>query len=189
MSAFGPHNPHSIKKYSNRRFYDATISRNVTLTDLYEMVCAGTDVRVTDSTSGADITNAVLLQMVLERDADKLFLFPPAILHQLIRTQQQFLGPISEGLFQKSARSQRTAYEQWARFMRDTFGFTPPVPADWSAPWLAAQAPPEGPAATAPDPPASEPPSRNDELDRLRRQLAELGRRVEELSSERDTNE
>ncbi len=49
-----------IKKYPNRRFYDVTRSRHVTLNDLHELVQAGNEIVVTDTATGADITNIVL---------------------------------------------------------------------------------------------------------------------------------
>ena len=67
-----------IKKYPNRRFYDVTRSRHVTLNDLYELVQVGERILVTDSKTGADITNIVLTQIILEHDPPKLDLFPAA---------------------------------------------------------------------------------------------------------------
>ena len=46
---------------------------------------------LTDSKTGADITNVVLTQIMLEHDPPKLDLFPPALLHQAIQSNQQMI--------------------------------------------------------------------------------------------------
>ena len=58
-----------IKKYGNRRLYDTERSGYITLNDLEAMVQKGTDVRIVDAKSGADLTKAVLMQIIAERDA------------------------------------------------------------------------------------------------------------------------
>ena len=51
-----------IRKYANRRLYDATGSRHVTLDDIRKMIGAGEQVKVIDDKSGEDITRSVLLK-------------------------------------------------------------------------------------------------------------------------------
>src|SRR5205085_7773499 len=90
---------HRIKKYMNRRYYDITHSRHLTMDDIYELVRSGQSVQVTDSQTGADITSHVLTQMILERDAPKLDIFPAGLLHQVIRANQQILHACVERYF------------------------------------------------------------------------------------------
>ena len=80
-----------ITKYPNRRYYDATRSCHVTLDDLHRLVCDGLDLQIVDSKSGDDITNAVLTQIILDREPPKLELLPPALLHLVIRSNRQTL--------------------------------------------------------------------------------------------------
>lgn len=84
-----------VKKYSNRRLYDTDRSRYVTLEELAERIRAGEDVRVVDAKTGADLTQPVLAQIILEsRGAAKLL--PASLLMQLIRMDDedlaQFMG-------------------------------------------------------------------------------------------------
>lgn len=84
-----------VKKYSNRRLYDTDLSRYVTLEELAERIRGGDDVRVVDAKTGADLTQAVLAQIILEsRGASKLL--PASFLAQLIRMNDedlsQFMG-------------------------------------------------------------------------------------------------
>ncbi len=77
-----------IKKYPNRRYYDATRSRHVTLEEINNLIRDGYEVRVTDSKTGQDITAKVLAQIILELDSPKLGIFPVPLLHRLILRQR-----------------------------------------------------------------------------------------------------
>ena len=61
-------NERVIKKYANRRLYDSTGSRHVTLDDLRKMIVSGDKVKVIDDKSGEDLTRAVLLQVIAEQE-------------------------------------------------------------------------------------------------------------------------
>ena len=82
--------PIRIKKYSNRRLYDITHSRHLTLEELVELIKAGHEVQVIDSKSKEDITQSVLMQMLMEDKGAHLFSAP--LLHQLIRNREGILG-------------------------------------------------------------------------------------------------
>ena len=80
-----------VKKYANRRLYDTDWSRYVTLEELAGRIRDGDDVRVVDAKSGADLTQLVLAQIILEsRGAAKLL--PASLLAQLIRMEEADLA-------------------------------------------------------------------------------------------------
>ena len=56
--------PIRITKYTNRRLYDATNSRHLTLDQLVELIKDGHDVEVIDSKSKEDLTQSVLMQIL-----------------------------------------------------------------------------------------------------------------------------
>jgi polyhydroxyalkanoate synthesis repressor PhaR len=170
-----------IKKYSNRRFRDLTRGRNVSLADLHELIAAGHELVVVDSTTGADITNQILTQLILEHHAPKLSIVPAAILHQIIRTQEQFLGSVLEQFFRHTIEAQRAAQAQWAKLWQSAIAAPAAMtsPVDWTRLWLAAA----GAAEPATGSSAPEPPERQTEVDELRRQIAALVQRVDELQS------
>ena len=74
-----------IKKYSNRRLYDSTNKRYVTLEDISELIREGNEVKVVDSQSGADISKVILIQVVLESEKNKEDILPASFLHMLIK--------------------------------------------------------------------------------------------------------
>ncbi|MGO8970719.1 MAG: polyhydroxyalkanoate synthesis regulator DNA-binding domain-containing protein [Myxococcaceae bacterium] len=73
-----------IKKYGNRRLYDADSSRYVTLAEVAAKVRKGAEVRVVDAKSGADLTQQTLTQVIME-EGNAAQLLPVPLLHQLIR--------------------------------------------------------------------------------------------------------
>ncbi len=80
-----------VKKYPNRRLYDTAESRYITLEDLAARIKKGSDVLVQDATSGADLTQATLTQIILEsRGGAKLL--PVPLLLRLIRLGDEALA-------------------------------------------------------------------------------------------------
>jgi polyhydroxyalkanoate synthesis repressor PhaR len=78
--------PVTIKKYANRRLYNTGTSAYVTLEDLAAMVKEGEDFVVYDAKSGDDITRSVLTQIIFEQEGkDGQNLLPITFLRQLIR--------------------------------------------------------------------------------------------------------
>jgi polyhydroxyalkanoate synthesis repressor PhaR len=74
----------TVKKYSNRRLYDTSESRYITLDELANKIRGGVDARVIDASSGDDLTQATLAQLVMEsRGASKLL--PVPLLTEMIR--------------------------------------------------------------------------------------------------------
>lgn len=83
-----------IKKYANRRLYDTVKSRHVTLADLRTMIVEGVDIKIVDDTSGEDITRALLLQIIVDREQAGQPLLTEVLLAQLIR----FYGNPMQGM-------------------------------------------------------------------------------------------
>jgi polyhydroxyalkanoate synthesis repressor PhaR len=77
--------PIVVKKYANRRLYDTETSAYITLDDLCERVRAGRDFVVQDAQNGADLTNQVLTQIILEQEIKGFNLLPTAFLRMVIR--------------------------------------------------------------------------------------------------------
>src|SRR5678815_3753125 len=80
-----------IKKYGNRRLYDTGDSRYITLDELAARVRNGADVRVVDAQTNEDLTQATLVQIVLETGNAAKFL-PVQLLTQMIRLSDDALA-------------------------------------------------------------------------------------------------
>lgn len=76
--------PILIKKYANRRLYDTSRSTYITLDDLCEMVRDDLDFVVRDAKTQEDLTQAVLTQVIVEKESNGSNLLPTTFLKQLI---------------------------------------------------------------------------------------------------------
>ena len=171
-----------IKKYPNRRFYDVTRSKHVTLNDLYELVRNGRQIRVSDSKSGHDITNIVLTQIILEHDPPKLDLFPASLLHQAIQANQQMVRKFVETYFAQAIAAFSQSRQQFEDFLRRS-GFSslaPSAPFDWVRmlfPAMGGSSPSAGANSNSPGEPAT--------VAALTGQVARLSAELEELRRQR----
>ena len=138
-----------IRKYPNRRYYDSTRSRHLTLEEIYQAIRDGYEVEVIDSKSGQDITAKVLAQMIIELDPPKLGVFPVPLLHRLLRANEELVSDFTRKYFSQALgafldsqkkfeqsmrsamglRSETPTVADWTRMMWGPFGFTP-----WATP-------------------------------------------------------
>ncbi len=181
-----------LRKYPNRRYYDATRSRHVTLEEIQSLIQEGYEIRVTDSKSGEDITGKVLAQILLEFDPPKLDVFPVPLLHRLIRANEQLVRDFVEKYFNQALHSFLDSQRQFEGYLRRTMGLAAGGPGmmDWSrlminpfTPpfWGMGPPPPGHPAdspesASVPEPPQTQ--QLQDEVRQLRQQLQELQDRL-----------
>jgi len=74
-----------IKKYPNRRLYDTQTSSYITLSDVKQLVLDADEFTVVDAKSSEDLTRAILLQIILEEEANGVPMFSSSVLSQIIR--------------------------------------------------------------------------------------------------------
>jgi polyhydroxyalkanoate synthesis repressor PhaR len=84
-----------IRKYANRRLYDATDSRHVTLDDIRKLIGAGDRVKVIEDKTGEDVTRSILLQIIANQEQFGNPVLSTSLLEAIIR----FYGnPVQEML-------------------------------------------------------------------------------------------
>ena len=115
--------PVTIKKYANRRLYNTGTSTYVTLEDLAVMVKKGDDFVVFDAKTGEEITRSVLAQIIFEQEGKSgQSLLPIAVLRQLIRfygdSMQMLVPSYLEFTIDKLTNDQHKLRNQ----METTFG-------------------------------------------------------------------
>jgi polyhydroxyalkanoate synthesis repressor PhaR len=153
--------PVVIKRYANRKLYDQSRSRYVTLEELEELIRQGREIRVVDAVSGDDLTALTLAQIILENQRERRSALPASFLHQLVKhgeTWQEFVQQSLQASLSGVVASQREA----ERVMRE-WGSR----AGW---WPAA-----APAAAGPEAPKGE------ELESLRAEVAALKAKLRDL--------
>ncbi|MEZ4762488.1 MAG: polyhydroxyalkanoate synthesis regulator DNA-binding domain-containing protein [Calditrichia bacterium] len=74
-----------IKRYGNRKLYDAEAKKHISLEEIAELVRKGEDVRVIDNTTDEDITAQTLTQVIFEEGKKGRNPLSPDVLHDVIR--------------------------------------------------------------------------------------------------------
>lgn len=108
-----------IRKYTNRRLYDATGSRHVTLADLRQLIVDGCKLKVIDDKSGEDLTRSVLFQILAEQEQFGEPVLGPELLEMIIRfygrPMQALLSRYLEQSFATMVRQQENLQSEMAK--------------------------------------------------------------------------
>ncbi|KAA6186059.1 polyhydroxyalkanoate synthesis repressor PhaR [Thiohalocapsa marina] len=110
-----------IKKYPNRRLYDTHLSRYITVSDVRDLVMQGVPLQVLDTANDADLTRSILLQIMLEEEADGEPLFSANMLAQIIR----FYGGTLQGVFARYLEHSLDAFAEQQKQVADAWGANP----------------------------------------------------------------
>ena len=192
--------PVTIKKYANRRLYNTGTSTYVTLEDLALMVKNGEDFVVYDAKSGEDITHSVLTQIIFEQEGKGQNLLPINFLRQIIR----FYGDSMQMLVPRYLDMSIENFTRDQEKFRDQFTKTFGVGGFPAGGFPAAGFPTAGfgameeqvrrnieifdrtfkmflPNATRDEASASLPAVKADDLDELKRQVADMQKRLDKI--------
>jgi polyhydroxyalkanoate synthesis repressor PhaR len=187
--------PVLIKKYGNRRLYDTGDSRYITLDELAAKVRGGADVRIVDAQTGEDLTQATLVQVVLEAGSAAKFL-PVQLLTQMIRLSDDSLAEF----FSRYVTSALDIYLQAKRGVQSLATYNPLTQIPMAATdalarmWMGSPfggpsqygaypgygaPPPPSPSPSA-EPPSDAAPAADGDVAAMRRELDELKQAVRE---------
>lgn len=179
--------PLLIKRYASRRLYNTETSDYVTLEDIAGFIRAGREVQIVDLKSGDDLTRQYLLQIVAEHEAKGENVLPIGVLTDLVRsytTEMQSVVP------QFLAASFEMLREGQSKMMENLTSFPNPMAA---MPGFEAMRKQQeafmksfgipGWAGSGPAPEQSEAPagSKDDELAQIKKQLADLQKKLSKL--------
>lgn len=105
-----------IKKYANRRLYNTRTSAYIVLTDVIDLINAGSEFVIEDAKTGDDITRAILNQIIFEQETQPTtFLLPLEFQKQLIRLYNDSYGKLVPDYLTQSMTyftSERGAWQQ-----------------------------------------------------------------------------
>ncbi|WP_171173962.1 polyhydroxyalkanoate synthesis repressor PhaR [Ruegeria sp. HKCCD8929] len=180
--------PLLIKRYASRRLYNTETSDYVTLEDIAGFIRDGREVQIVDLKSGDDLTRQYLLQIIAEHESRGENVLPVNVLNDLVRSYMvpggglmpQFLQSSFEMLRESQAKmvenmnamnpmSKMPGFDamqaQQQAFLK---AMTSGLSGNWSAPDPAAE-----------DETKS---SQGEDLDEIKKQLAELQKKLSKLS-------
>ena len=175
--------PVIIKKYANRRLYNTQSSSYITLEDLARMTRNGVEFQVLDAKTGNDITHQILTQIIMEEEAHGEQMLPISFLRQLIsmygNSMQALMPHYLEATMENFRANQRKLQESWTASMGpDALAKL----AESNMAMFKAAANAFMPNAGKGEQPESPPqPSKSDELDALKAQMAAMQKKLDEL--------
>ena len=186
--------PLLIKRYASRRLYNTQTSDYVTLEDIAGFIRDGREVKIIDLKSGDDLTRQYLLQIIAEHESRGESVLPLDVLTDLVRS---YTTNAQSGVPQFLAASFEMLREGQSKLMENMAAMPNPMATmpgfdalqrqqqmflkAMMGGWRGGASGPEREDGT-PAPPAS-PATPEDERDmaEIRRQLAELQKRVSKL--------
>src|SRR5215469_14148666 len=137
-----------IRKYQNRRYYDSTHSRHLTLEQIHKLIIEGYNIRVLDAKTDEDITARVLTQILLEYEPVNLDIFSNELLTRAIRVNDQLLKDFVDVYFRQAFEAFCGSQNQVDQMLRQAHHLTSMLPAAASSsatnlfrPWLPVPAP------------------------------------------------
>ena len=102
-----------VKRYGNRKLYDTSESRYVTLEEIGRWVKAGEDVKILENDTGEDLTAVTFAQIILEEERRKSGLLSLPVLRNIIQHGEAALQGIAATV--DRGRKFRTAPERARR--------------------------------------------------------------------------
>ncbi len=94
-----------IKKYANRRLYDASQSRHITLEDIRMLIVKGEKLKVVEDKTGHDITRHILLQVIAEQEQFGRPILSTKVLEAIIRFYGNAMQGFLAGFLEKSVEA------------------------------------------------------------------------------------
>ncbi len=182
----GSQTPLLIKRYASRRLYNTETSDYVTLEDIASFIRDGREVQIIDLKSGDDLTRQYLLQIIAEHESRGESVLPLGVLTDLVRSYTtqaqsvvpQFLAMSFEMLREGQSKvmenmtkiSPMTAMPGFEAMKAQQEAFIKAMTGGMSA-WPSAPGGEDD----------GEEPATPDDLDEIKRQLADLQRQLSKL--------
>ncbi len=91
--------PVVIKRYSNRKLYNTTSKRYITLDEIEGLIRQQQDVKVIDNESGNDITAMTLSQIILESEKNQAGSLPTNLLFSLVQSGGVRIDELRRNIF------------------------------------------------------------------------------------------
>lgn len=168
-----------IKKYANRRLYNTGTSSYITLEDIAEMVREETDFVVLDAKTGEDITHQILTQIILDQESNgKAQMLPVSFLRDLIgmygNSMQSMIPSYLEASMASFRKNREELADAWSKGLTAN-PFAKIAETNIAVMRAAAEA-------FMPGTKPAEPTPKNDDLSGLREQMAEMQKKLDQLS-------
>lgn len=113
--------PRLVKRYGNRKLYDTSESRYVTLDEIARWVRAGEEVKILENDTGDDLTAVTFAQIILEEERRKSGLLSLPVLREIIQHGEAALQGIAATV-DRATEAIRSAPASAGRRMQEEVG-------------------------------------------------------------------
>jgi polyhydroxyalkanoate synthesis repressor PhaR len=113
-----------IKRYGNRKLYDTSESRYITLDEIARLVRSGNDVKVIDNENGDDLTAITFAQIILEEEKRRSSLISLGLLRELVQHGEDTLAQLRTQV-EKGVEAIGTIGERAGRRVQEMVGGAP----------------------------------------------------------------
>jgi polyhydroxyalkanoate synthesis repressor PhaR len=121
-----------IKKYPNRRLYDTQTSSYITLADVKQLVLDADEFTVVDAKTNEDLTRSILLQIILEEEANGAPMFSRGVLSQIIRYYGHAMQGMMGSYLEKNVQAFTDIQNKFTTGTNGTFEGKPFSPEMWT---------------------------------------------------------
>ena len=111
-----------IKRYGNRKLYDTSESRYITLDEIARLVRSGNDVKVIDNENGDDLTAITFAQIILEEEKRRSSLISLGLLRELVQHGEDTLADLRNRVEKGVADAIGTIGEKAGRRVQEIVG-------------------------------------------------------------------
>ena len=179
--------PLLIKRYASRRLYNTETSDYVTLEDIAGFIRDGREVQIVDLKSGDDLTRQYLLQIIAEHESRGENVLPLNVLNDLVRSYTTSAGSVVPQFLAASFEMLRDGQSKMMENMEKMNPMMANMPGleamqAQQAAFLKAMTSGFSGNWSAPAPEAEDGDSPSDDLDSIKKQLAELQKKLSKLS-------
>lgn len=109
-----------IKKYPNRRLYDAAVGSYITLEDIKKLVIEHVAFKVVDAKTNKDLTQATLLQIIADQESNSTPMFTTPFLQDFIRLyhekSQNIVSQYLEDMMKTYTQQKDFFEKQWQTY-------------------------------------------------------------------------
>jgi polyhydroxyalkanoate synthesis repressor PhaR len=175
--------PLLIKRYASRRLYNTETSDYVTLDDIAEFIRGGREVQIIDLKSGDDLTRQYLLQIIAEHESHGENMLPISVLNDLVRSYATQATSVVPQFLQASFEMLRDGQSQMMEKMSKSspLALMPGIDVMRAQQEAFMKAMTGGIAGMGTTPSDKAPSSEDDNLNEIKKQLAELQEKLSKM--------
>jgi len=171
--------PLLIKRYASRRLYNTETSDYVTLDDIAAFIREGREVQIIDLKSGDDLTRQYLLQIIADHESHGQSVLPVGVLTDLVRSYTTEVQSVMPQFLQMSFDMLRDGQSKMIENFANPLSSMPGYDAMKAQQQAFFNAMTGGWGAA----PSKAEPGTSDDLDDIKRQLADLQAKLAKLGS------